>query len=111
MTVDPLDFGSLRNPEDLLMVIGEGDRFVPEAYQEKLYAAFSRPLEGRYPPCGARRPGISLRPLTSAAMWIRPWNSLSVPDSGSLFLNSSVCGDPAGAVKRAHVPGRPRLCE
>ncbi len=49
MAVDPLDFGSLRNPEDLLMVMGDGDRFVPDLYQKKLYAAFSRPLEGRYP--------------------------------------------------------------
>ncbi len=55
MTVDPLDFGSLRNPEDLMVVMGEGDRFVPDIYQQKLYDAFSRPLEGRYP--ALLRPG------------------------------------------------------
>ena len=49
MTVDPLDFASLRNPEDLIMVMAEGDRFVRDVYQKKLYDAFSRPLEGRYP--------------------------------------------------------------
>lgn len=49
MTVDPMDFARLRNPEDILMVLGQGDRFVPDAYQEKLYSAFSRPEEGRYP--------------------------------------------------------------
>ena len=49
MTVDPLDFASLRDPEDLMVVMGEGDRFVPDAYQQKLYDAFSRPAEGRYP--------------------------------------------------------------
>ena len=49
MTVDPVDFGSLRNPEDLLMTLGKGDVFVPDVYQKKLYDAFSRPQEGRYP--------------------------------------------------------------
>lgn len=49
MTVDPLDFGSLREPEDLLMLMGEGDVFVPDAYQKKLFNAFSRPAEGRCP--------------------------------------------------------------
>lgn len=49
MTVDPLDFGALREPEDLLMMMGEGDVFVPDAYQKKLYDAFSRPAEGRHP--------------------------------------------------------------
>jgi dienelactone hydrolase len=49
MTVDPLDFASLRNPEDLMVVMGKGDRFVPDVYQKKLYDAFSRPQEGRYP--------------------------------------------------------------
>lgn len=49
IVIDPLDFGPLREPEDLLMVIGHGDTFVPDLYQEKLYAAFSRPLEGRHP--------------------------------------------------------------
>lgn len=49
MTVDPLDFAGLRNPEDIIMVISRGDRFVPDAYQEKLFNAFSRPLENRYP--------------------------------------------------------------
>ncbi len=47
--VDPLDFGSLRNPEDIIMVMGHGDTFVPDIYQKKLYDAFSRPLEGRFP--------------------------------------------------------------
>ena len=50
MTVDPLDFGSLRNPEDIFLVMGHGDRIVPDIYQKKLYDAFSRPQEGRYPP-------------------------------------------------------------
>ncbi|MDD2805584.1 MAG: hypothetical protein PHV33_08520 [Elusimicrobiales bacterium] len=49
MAVDPLDFGGLREPEDLLMFLGNGDVFVPDAYQKKLYDAFSRPQEGRYP--------------------------------------------------------------
>lgn len=49
MTVDPLDFGALREPEDLLMMMGEGDVFVPDVYQKKLYDAFSRPAEGRHP--------------------------------------------------------------
>ncbi len=49
MTVDPLDFGSLRNPEDIIMVISRHDKFVPDIYQEKLFHAFSRPREGRYP--------------------------------------------------------------
>ena len=49
MTVDPLDFAGLRAPEDLLMMMGKGDVFVPDVYQKKLYDAFSRPLEGRYP--------------------------------------------------------------
>ncbi|MHB0995019.1 MAG: alpha/beta hydrolase [Elusimicrobiales bacterium] len=49
MTVDPLDFGCLREPEDLLMMMGEGDVFVPDVYQKKLYDAFSRPAEGRHP--------------------------------------------------------------
>ncbi len=49
MTVDPLDFAGLRDPEDILMVLGNGDRLVPDVYQEKLYNAFSRPEEGRYP--------------------------------------------------------------
>ena len=48
MTVDPLDFGSLRDPEDLIMVISHDDQFVPDVYQEKLYTAFSKPQEGRY---------------------------------------------------------------
>ncbi|MFA6434026.1 MAG: alpha/beta hydrolase [Elusimicrobiales bacterium] len=48
MTVDPLDFGRLRNPEDFIMVISHDDQFVPDAYQEKLYNAFSKPKEGRY---------------------------------------------------------------
>ncbi len=47
--VDPLDFGVLREPEDLLMFIGKGDQFVLDKYQEKLFHAFSRPEEGRYP--------------------------------------------------------------
>ncbi len=46
---DPVDFGVLRRPEDLLMVIGHGDTFVPDQYQWKLFQAFSRPEEGRYP--------------------------------------------------------------
>lgn len=46
---DPLDFAALRNPEDIFMVVGTGDRIVPDLYQKKLYAAFSRPAEGRYP--------------------------------------------------------------
>ncbi len=49
MKFDPLDFGCLRAPEDLIMVMGNNDNFVPDLYQEKLYAAFSRPGEGRYP--------------------------------------------------------------
>ncbi|MDD5210738.1 MAG: hypothetical protein PHV36_15230, partial [Elusimicrobiales bacterium] len=49
MTVDPVDFGCLRDPEDLLMMMGKGDVFVPDVYQKKLYDAFSRPLEGRHP--------------------------------------------------------------
>lgn len=49
MTVDPVDFGCLREPEDLLMMMGDGDVFVPDVYQNKLYDAFSRPLEGRFP--------------------------------------------------------------
>ena len=49
MTVDPMDFAGLRNPEDIFMVLGNGDRLVPDAYQKKLYSAFSRPKEGRYP--------------------------------------------------------------
>ncbi len=49
MIVDPLDFASLRNPEDIFLVIGHGDRFVRDPYQEKLFQAFSRPAEGRYP--------------------------------------------------------------
>lgn len=49
MAVDPLDFGGLREPEDLLMFMGNGDVFVPDAYQKKLYDAFSRPQEGRHP--------------------------------------------------------------
>lgn len=49
MAVDPVDFGSLRDPEDLLMVMGEGDVFVPDVYQKKLYDAFSRPQENRHP--------------------------------------------------------------
>ncbi|MCX5784155.1 MAG: hypothetical protein NTX59_00545 [Elusimicrobia bacterium] len=48
MTVDPLDFGSLRNPADLIMVISRDDQFIPDVYQEKLCKAFSRPQEGRY---------------------------------------------------------------
>ncbi len=48
MTVDPLDFGSLRDPEDIIMVISHDDQFVPDVYQEKLYQAFSKPREGRY---------------------------------------------------------------
>lgn len=49
MTVDPLDFGCLREPEDLLMMMGAGDVFVPDVYQKKLFDAFSRPAEGRHP--------------------------------------------------------------
>lgn len=49
MKFDPLDFASLRRPEDILLVIGTHDNFVPDLYQEKLYQAFSRPEEGRYP--------------------------------------------------------------
>ncbi|HNW43545.1 MAG TPA: hypothetical protein PKI19_03515 [Elusimicrobiales bacterium] len=49
MTVDPMDFGSLRNPEDLMVMMGRGDTYVRDAYQKKLYNAFSRPLEGRFP--------------------------------------------------------------
>jgi hypothetical protein len=49
IVIDPLDFGVLREPEDILMVMGHGDTFVPDIYQEKLYDAFSRPLEGRHP--------------------------------------------------------------
>jgi dienelactone hydrolase len=49
MTMDPLDFAGLRNPEDILMVMCEGDVFVPDVYQKKLYDAFARPQEGRYP--------------------------------------------------------------
>lgn len=47
--VDPLDFAGLRNPEDIFLVVGSGDRIVPDLYQKKLYSAFSRPAEGRYP--------------------------------------------------------------
>ena len=49
MIVDPLDFGVLRNPEDIYFVVSHGDRFVRDQYQEKLFYAFSRPREGRYP--------------------------------------------------------------
>jgi len=49
MTVDPLDFGVLRNPEDIYLVLGRGDKFVRYPYQEKLFHSFSRPAEGRYP--------------------------------------------------------------
>ena len=49
IVIDPLDFGPLREPEDLMMVMGHGDTFVPDRYQAKLYNAFSRPLEGRHP--------------------------------------------------------------
>ncbi len=49
MTIDPLDFAVLRQPEDIFLVLGHGDRFVPDAYQKKLYEVFSRPEEGRYP--------------------------------------------------------------
>lgn len=48
-TIDPVDFAVLRNPEDIFLVLGHGDRLVPDVYQKKLYAAFSRPKEGRYP--------------------------------------------------------------
>ena len=47
--IDPLDFAVLRKPEDIFMVLGNGDRLVPDAYQKKLYRAFSRPQEGRFP--------------------------------------------------------------
>lgn len=47
--VDPLDFAVLRNPEDIFLVLGHGDRIVPDIYQKKLYMAFSKPQEGRYP--------------------------------------------------------------
>lgn len=49
IVIDPLDFGALREPEDILMVMGHGDTFVPDIYQEKLFDAFSRPLKGRHP--------------------------------------------------------------
>ncbi len=49
MKFDPLDFASLRRPEDIFLVIGESDNFVPTPNQEKLYQAYSRPAEGRYP--------------------------------------------------------------
>lgn len=49
MIVDPLDFGALRDPEDIFLVIGNGDRYVLDPYQEKLFSAFSRPEAGRYP--------------------------------------------------------------
>ena len=49
ISVDPLDFAGLRAPEDIFLVLGHGDRFVPDVYQKRLYDAFSRPQEGRYP--------------------------------------------------------------
>jgi len=49
MHMDPLDFAILREPEDVIMVISDHDRFVPTTYQEKLRTAFSRPETGSYP--------------------------------------------------------------
>ena len=49
MSVDPIDFAGLRNPEDIFMVLGHGDLIVPDIYQKKLFNSFSRPKEGRFP--------------------------------------------------------------
>jgi hypothetical protein len=49
LTTDPTDFACLRHPEDVIMVMSSNDNYVRNVYQEKLYDAFSRPGEGRYP--------------------------------------------------------------
>ncbi len=49
MSVDPMHFAFLRDPEDILFVLGKNDQFVRDKYQIMLYEAFSRPEEGRYP--------------------------------------------------------------
>jgi hypothetical protein len=49
MTADPLDFACLRAPEEIFFVTSSRDRYVPDEYQKKLYDAFSRPPERRFP--------------------------------------------------------------
>ena len=49
LTVDPLDFACLRDPEDITFVISSNDQYVRNKFQEKLFTAFSRPREGRFP--------------------------------------------------------------
>ncbi|MFT5110549.1 MAG: pimeloyl-ACP methyl ester carboxylesterase [Verrucomicrobiales bacterium] len=49
LTVDPLDFACLREPEDIAFVISTNDDYVGTDFQEQLYDAFSRPRDGRYP--------------------------------------------------------------
>lgn len=49
LEVDPLDVACLREPEDVMLVVSSGDRYIRDIYQEKLCRAFARPAEGRYP--------------------------------------------------------------
>lgn len=49
LSVDPLHFAFLREPEDILFVLGNNDMFVRDKYQLKLYNAFARPKQDRYP--------------------------------------------------------------
>ena len=50
LTVDPLDFACLRDPEDIAFVISSSDLYVKNEYQQKLFDAFSRPHELPIPP-------------------------------------------------------------
>ena len=49
LTVDPIDFACLRDPEDISFVISSSDQYVKHEFQQKLFDAFSRPSEGRFP--------------------------------------------------------------
>jgi hypothetical protein len=49
MSMDPLDFACLREPEDFMQVLSTRDNYVNDVYQKMLYDAFSKPQEGRFP--------------------------------------------------------------